>query len=51
MEEEFGVGSDDEQRALLRRLVVDEQRPVLEFAESEHGLEDLFLRITKGTVQ
>ena len=50
-EEEFGVGSDDEQRALLIRLVVDEQRPVLEFAESERGLEDLFLRITKGTVQ
>ena len=51
VEEEFGVSSDEEQLALLTRLVVDEQRPVLEFAESERGLEDLFLRITKGTVQ
>ncbi len=51
LEEEFSVASDDEQRALLTRLVVDEQRPVLEFTESERGLEDLFLRITKGTVQ
>ena len=50
-DEVFTITSDDEQLALLTRLVVDERRPVLEFTESKRGLEDLFLRITKGTVQ
>jgi ABC-2 type transport system ATP-binding protein len=50
-DETFTVTSDDEQRALLARLVADEGRHVLEFTETESGLEELFMRITKGTVQ
>ena len=44
--ESFVVADDRDQVALLHRLVVDEQRPILEFTASEGGLEDLFLRIT-----
>lgn len=47
-ERTFGVGSDEDQQALLRRLVVDEGLPVLEFADAAGGLEELFLRVTEG---
>jgi ABC-2 type transport system ATP-binding protein len=40
-----------EQAELLRRLVVDEQRDVIEFVEENRGLEQLFLTITQGVVQ
>lgn len=50
-DETFTVSSEDDQRALLARLVVDEGRPVLEFTEAERGLEQLFMRITKGDVR
>jgi len=43
----YDVADDEEQRLLLRRLVVDEGLPVLEFSASQRGLEDLFLRITE----
>ncbi|MEQ1788133.1 MAG: ABC transporter ATP-binding protein [Acidimicrobiales bacterium] len=46
--ERFEVADEAAQSALLRRLVVEEQRDVLEFTETGGGLEDLFLRITKG---
>jgi ABC-2 type transport system ATP-binding protein len=49
-ERSFEVADDEEQRALLRRLL-DEGEPVLEFAEVGHGLEDLFMQITTGDVQ
>jgi ABC-2 type transport system ATP-binding protein len=49
-ERTFEVADDEEQRALLRRLL-DEGEPVLEFAEVGHGLEDLFMQITTGDVQ
>ncbi|MGH9269999.1 MAG: ABC transporter ATP-binding protein [Ilumatobacteraceae bacterium] len=49
--EEFAVSDDAEQAALLRRLVVDDGRDVVEFVESSGGLEELFLSITKGVVQ
>ena len=49
--EEHTVADDAEQQALLRRLVVDGNRDVVEFAEVGGGLEDLFLRITQGIVQ
>ncbi len=42
---------DAEQSALLRRLIVDEQREVVEFVEQGGGLEQLFLAITEGVVQ
>jgi ABC-2 type transport system ATP-binding protein len=45
------VATEEEQQALLRRLVVDEGLPVVEFTETGRGLEDLFLRLTQGTVQ
>jgi ABC-2 type transport system ATP-binding protein len=46
----YTVGSADEQAALLRRLVAEEL-PVLEFTQVGRGLEDLFMRLTQGTVQ
>ena len=49
--ETFVVHTADEQAALLRRLIVDEQRQVLEFVEESGGLEQLFLTITEGVVQ
>ncbi len=48
--EEFEVADEAAQVALLRRLIVDDGRDVLEFVETGGGLEDLFLRITKGQV-
>jgi ABC-2 type transport system ATP-binding protein len=44
--ERFEVTDDAAQAALLRRLVQDEARDVLEFVESGSGLEDLFMQIT-----
>ena len=49
--EEFPVATDEEQQALLRKLIVDDDRPVLEFTTVDKNLEDLFLQITKGIVQ
>ena len=49
--ETFTVADDGEQAALLRRLMLDEHREVLEFVEEQHGLEQLFLSITEGIVQ
>ncbi len=49
--ETFTIADDAEQAALLRRLIVDEHREVLEFVEEQHGLEQLFLSITEGIVQ
>lgn len=49
--ETFTVADDGEQSALLRRLVVDEGRDVVEFSEESGGLEQLFLTITEGIVQ
>ncbi|MBW3645456.1 MAG: ABC transporter ATP-binding protein [Actinobacteria bacterium] len=48
--QEHTVGSEEEQQALLARLVAD-GLPVVEFTETSSGLEDLFLRVTKGVVQ
>jgi ABC-2 type transport system ATP-binding protein len=50
-EEAHQVVDADAQAALLRRLVVDEGRPVVEFIEDHGGLEHLFLSITEGVVQ
>ncbi len=49
--EAFTVTDDAEQAALLRRLLVDEQRDVVEFVEESGGLEQLFMSITEGVVQ
>ncbi len=49
--EEFPVADTIEQAALLKRLVVDDQRDVVEFAEVSTDLEGLFLQITQGIVQ
>ena len=49
--ESFSVADDREQAALLRRLILDDPREVLEFVEEQHGLEQLFLSITEGIVQ
>ena len=48
--ERFDVPDEAAQVELLRRLVADDDREVLEFVETGGGLEDLFLRITKGQV-
>lgn len=50
-EETFEVASKEEQVQLLRRLVTDEGRPVLEFTNTSSGLEDVFMNVTKGIVQ
>lgn len=49
--ETFTVADDAEQSALLRRLVVDDQREVVEFVEESGGLEQLFMSLTEGIVQ
>ena len=50
-DEDFTVSSSQDQRDLLRRLVVDEGRDVIEFESIGGGLEELFLTITEGKVQ
>jgi ABC-2 type transport system ATP-binding protein len=47
----FSVADDDEQGALLRRLMVEEGLPVVEFRQEGGGLEELFMDVTEGTVQ
>ncbi len=49
--DEFPVESDADQQALLRRLVLEGDRPILQFSSTSHDLEDLFLQITEGIVQ
>lgn len=49
--ETFTVADDAEQSALLRRLVTEDERNVVEFVEQSGGLEQLFLTITEGIVQ
>ncbi|MGH9280268.1 MAG: ABC transporter ATP-binding protein [Acidimicrobiales bacterium] len=49
-ERRFTVIDDEEQAALLHRLVVEEGLAVVEFRETG-GLEDVFLEVTDGTVQ
>ena len=50
-ERTYTVMGDEEQEELLRRLVVDEELRVVEFVETGAGLEELFLRVTRGAVQ
>lgn len=49
--ETHAVADDTEQSALLRRLLVEDGRDVVEFVEESGGLEQLFLAITTGVVQ
>jgi ABC-2 type transport system ATP-binding protein len=49
--EDHVVAGTVEQTALLKRLVADDEREVVEFVQLGGDLEDLFLRITKGVVQ
>jgi len=43
----YTVDDDDAQGDLLRRLIVEEKLPVLEFTQAQDSLEDLFLQITE----
>jgi ABC-2 type transport system ATP-binding protein len=45
------VHDDLEQVELLRRLVAEQRQPVIEFREVGGGLEDVFMKVTKGIVQ
>jgi len=47
----FNVADEDDQRALLHRLIVEEGLPVVEFRQEGNGLEELFMQVTEGTVQ
>ncbi len=47
----FTVSDEEEQRALLHQLVVEEGLPVVEFRQEGTGLEELFMEVTEGTVQ
>lgn len=49
--ETFVVDSGADQAQLLRRLVTDEGREVVEYVEESGGLEQLFLTVTQGVVQ
>jgi ABC-2 type transport system ATP-binding protein len=49
-EVEYEVSDDAEQQELLRRLVVEEGQPVLEFRVGRI-LEDVFLQVTKGEIR
>ena len=49
--ESFTVADDAEQTALLRRLLIDDDRDIVEFVEESGGLEQLFMTITEGVVQ
>lgn len=49
--ETFTVADDSEQAALLRRLVAEDERDVVEFVEESGGLEQLFMSLTEGIVQ
>ena len=49
--EEFSISDLAGQAELLRRLVIDDDREVVEFAEISTDLEGLFLQITQGIVQ
>lgn len=49
-ERTYTVADDEQQTALLRSLL-DDGCGVLEFTEVGHGLEDLFMQITKGEIQ
>ena len=49
--EDFDVPDEMSQAELLRRLVADPDRAVLEFRELSVGLEDVFMNVTKGIVQ
>ncbi len=49
--ETFTVHDDAGQTGLLRRLLVDDGREVVEFVEESGGLEQLFMTITEGVVQ
>ncbi len=50
-EEEFEVPDRAAQIALLRSLVMRDDRQVVEFREVSSGLEDVFMNVTKGIVQ
>ena len=50
-EQRHTVADEEAQRELVYRLVAVERLPVVEVTEADAGLEDLFLRITQGTVQ
>jgi ABC-type multidrug transport system ATPase subunit len=47
----FDVPDEATQAAVLRRLIVDEGRDVVEYAAERADLEDLFLAVTTGAVQ
>ncbi|MEZ5216643.1 MAG: ABC transporter ATP-binding protein [Ilumatobacteraceae bacterium] len=49
--ETHSVADDAAQTALLRKLLVDDGRDVVEFIEESAGLEQLFMSITTGVVQ
>ncbi len=49
--EDFEVADLEAQAALLSRLVVDDERQVVEFREISAGLENVFMNVTKGIVQ
>ena len=50
-ERRFRVASEQEQRALLHRLVAEEGLPVVELRAGGTGLEALFMEVTEGKVQ
>ncbi|MGH1489530.1 MAG: ABC transporter ATP-binding protein [Acidimicrobiales bacterium] len=49
--EEFDLADGLSKAELLRKLVLDDPREVVEFSDISQGLEDVFLTVTQGIVQ
>jgi ABC-2 type transport system ATP-binding protein len=49
--EEFDLADGQTKADLLRRLVLDDPREVVEFTDISQGLEDVFMTVTQGIVQ
>lgn len=49
--EMIAVADEAEQAAVLKRLMLEDEREVIEFTVDQTGLEQLFMQVTEGIVQ
>ena len=47
----IAVADEAEQAAVLKRLMLEDEREVIEFTVDQTGLEQLFMQVTEGIVQ
>ena len=48
---QIAVADEAEQAAVLKRLMLEDEREVIEFTVDQTGLEQLFMQVTEGIVQ